>query len=139
MWEDSVDPPLVQTDAAPTKPAGDIQHRKDRVVARKQAIRNEDRLQKQDKEFDKYFDEVHEDFLVRLKEKHPDLTPKDLRMCAYLKMNISTKEIAPLMNISVRGVEISRYRLRRKLNIEQGINLTEYILSNFFISNFIPL
>lgn len=80
------------------------------------------------KVFDKYFDEVHEDFLNRLKEKHPGLTPKDLRLCAYLKMNISTKEIAPLMNISVRGVEISRYRLRKKLDIEKGVNLTEYIL-----------
>ncbi len=80
------------------------------------------------KVFDKYFDEVHEDFLSRLKERHPDLTPKELRLCSYLKMNISTKEIAPLMNISVRGVEISRYRLRKKLNIDQGVNLTEYIL-----------
>ena len=81
------------------------------------------------KVFDKYFDEVHEDFLTRLKERHPNLTPKDLRMCAYLKMNISTKEIAPLMNISIRGVEISRYRLRQKMDIDKGINLTEYILS----------
>jgi len=52
-----VDPPQVQTDAAPAKPADDIQHLKDRVVSRKQTIRNEDSLQKQDKEFDKYFDE----------------------------------------------------------------------------------
>jgi ligand-binding sensor domain-containing protein len=80
------------------------------------------------KVFDEYFDEVHEDFLKRLKEKHPVLTPKDLRMCAYLKMNLSTKEIAPLMNISVRGVEISRYRLRKKMDIGPGKNLTEYIL-----------
>ena len=79
--------------------------------------------------FDRYFDEVHQDFLNRLKEKHTDLTPKELRMCAYLRMNISTKEIAPLMNISVRGVEISRYRLRKKLNLDRDTNLTEYILS----------
>ena len=81
------------------------------------------------KVFDKYFDEVHENFIGRLKEKHPDLSPKELRLCAYLKMNISTKEIAPLMNISVRGVEISRYRLRKKLNLDKGSNLTEYLLS----------
>ena len=81
------------------------------------------------KVFDKSFDEVHEDFLARLKERHPDLTPKDLRLCSYLRMNISTKEIAPLMNISVRGVEISRYRLRKKLDLDQNTNLTEYILS----------
>jgi DNA-binding CsgD family transcriptional regulator len=81
------------------------------------------------KVFDQYFDEVHEDFIARLKEKHPDLTPKELRLCAYLKMNISTKEIAPLMNISIRGVEISRYRLRKKLALDKGTNLTEYILT----------
>jgi hypothetical protein len=57
MWEDSVDSPQVQTDAAPANPGGDIQHLKDRVVARKQAIRNEDSLQKKDKEFDNYFDQ----------------------------------------------------------------------------------
>ena len=57
MWEDSVDPPQVQTDAAPAKPAGDIQHLNEREVARKQALRDEDGLQKQDKKFDTYFDE----------------------------------------------------------------------------------
>lgn len=80
------------------------------------------------KVFNKYFDEVHQDFLVKLKEKHPDLTPKDLRLCGYLRMNISTKEIAPLLNISVRGVEISRYRLRRKLSLERDDNLIEYLM-----------
>ena len=78
--------------------------------------------------FDRYFDEVHQDFLGRLKEIHPELTPNELRLSAYLRMNISTKEIAPLMNISVRGVEVSRYRLRKKLNIRREENLTEYIL-----------
>lgn len=81
------------------------------------------------KVFDQYFDEVHQDFLDRLKEKHPVLTPNDLRLCAYLKMNLSTKEVAPLMNISIRGLEISRYRLRKKLELEREINLTDYILS----------
>jgi len=57
MWEDSVDSPQVLTDDAPVKPAGDIQHPKDRVVSRKQTLRNEDSPQKQDKEFDNYFDE----------------------------------------------------------------------------------
>lgn len=79
--------------------------------------------------FNSYFDEVHQDFLDRLKKAHPDLSPKEMRLCAYLRMNISTKEIAPLMNISVRGVEISRYRLRKKLQLDHNTNLTEYILS----------
>lgn len=78
--------------------------------------------------FETAFDEVHEDFLQRLKEKFPNLTPKELKLCAYLRMNISTKEIAPLMNISVRGVEICRYRVRKKLNIDRDQNLTRMII-----------
>jgi ligand-binding sensor domain-containing protein/DNA-binding CsgD family transcriptional regulator len=78
--------------------------------------------------FETAFDEVHEDFLSRLKKRYPDLTPKELRLCAYLRMNISTKEIAPLMNISIRGVEICRYRVRKKLNIDRDQNLTRMII-----------
>lgn len=78
--------------------------------------------------FEKYFDQVHADFIHRLKEKYPALTPTDLKLCAYLKMNISTKEIAPLLNISVRGVEISRYRLRKKLNLGPNDNLVDFML-----------
>jgi len=78
--------------------------------------------------FETAFDEVHEDFLNRLKAKYNNLTPKELRLCAYLRMNISTKEIAPLMNISVRGVEICRYRVRKKLNIDRDQNLTSMII-----------
>ncbi len=79
--------------------------------------------------FNSYFDEVHQDFISRLREEHSELTPKELRLCAYLRMNLSSKEIAPLMNISVRGVEISRYRLRKKLKLDHNINLTDYLLS----------
>ena len=78
--------------------------------------------------FETAFDEVHEDFLNRLKARFPALTPKELRLCAYLRMNISTKEIAPLMNISIRGVEICRYRVRKKLNIDRDTNLTSLII-----------
>ena len=81
------------------------------------------------KVFDSYFDDVHQDFLKRLKEKHPELSPKELRLCAYIRMNISSKEIASLLNITIRGVEVSRYRLRKKMGLEREINLTEYILN----------
>ncbi len=80
------------------------------------------------KVFEDYFDRVHEKFLKRLKAKYPILTSKDLRLSAYLRMNLSTKEIAPLMNITVRGVEISRYRLRKKLEIDRNDNLNEFLL-----------
>jgi DNA-binding CsgD family transcriptional regulator len=79
-------------------------------------------------QFKVHFDQVHEHFFKRLKEKFPELTPKDQKLCAYLRMNLSTKEIAPLLNISVRGVEISRYRLRKKLKLASETNLVDFIL-----------
>jgi ligand-binding sensor domain-containing protein len=82
---------------------------------------------KQNKLFETYFDEVHEDFFKRLTEKFPTLTPREQKLCAYIKMNIATKEIATLQNISTRGVEISRYRLRKKLGIDRDANLGTYI------------
>ncbi len=85
-----------------------------------------------DDEWEKFeisFDQVHEDFLKKLRTRYTALSPKDLRLCAYLRMNLSSKEIAPLLNISIRGVEISRYRLRRKLDIDRDINLTEFMMN----------
>lgn len=79
--------------------------------------------------FETHFESVHEEFLKRLKENFPDLSPRELKLCAYLRLNISSKEIANLMDISVRGVEISRYRLRKKLKLEHDRNLTDFILS----------
>ncbi len=75
-------------------------------------------------QFSTHFDEVNNGFLNKLKLKFPSLTNTDLKVCAYLQLKLSTKEIAQLMNISVRGVEISRYRLRKKLQLstEQSIN-----------------
>lgn len=69
--------------------------------------------------FEHNFNQVHEDFFNQLKKQFPKLTHKDLKLCAYIKMNIPTKEIAPLMNISDRGVETHRYRLKKKLNLDK--------------------
>lgn len=77
--------------------------------------------------FEFNFNQVHEEFFNKLKERHPDLTHKDLKVCAYIKMNLSTKEIAPLMNISIRGVETNRYRLRKKLDLENDNSLVDYL------------
>ncbi|HBL75603.1 MAG: hypothetical protein A2W90_05155 [Bacteroidetes bacterium GWF2_42_66] len=82
---------------------------------------------RQNELFETYFDEVHEDFFKRLNEEHPGLTPREQKLCAYIKMNISSKEISALLNISQRGVEISRYRLRKKLEIDRDTNLGTYI------------
>ena len=77
--------------------------------------------------FESHFNEVHEAFLNRLKGAHPDLTRGDLQLAAYLKMDLSSKEIAPLLHISVRGVENKRYRLRKKLTLDSNDNLNEYV------------
>ena len=79
--------------------------------------------------FTQHFDKVHSDFVVVLKEVHPNITANEIKICTYLRMNLSTKEIAQLMNISVRGVEISRYRLRKKLGISTETNLFDYLIS----------
>ncbi len=79
--------------------------------------------------FKEAFDNADKDFLKRIKQIHPLLTPNDLRLCAYLRLNLSSKEIAPLFNISVRSVEIKRYRLRKKMDLRHEIGLVEYILA----------
>jgi len=78
--------------------------------------------------FQEAFNNADSDFLKKTKSLHPTLTPNDLRLCAYLRLNLSSKEIAPLLNISVRSVEIKRYRLRKKINLEHEKSLVEYIL-----------
>ncbi|SKB68298.1 Y_Y_Y domain-containing protein [Parapedobacter luteus] len=78
--------------------------------------------------FEESFNEAHENFFKKLKADYPELVPNDLKLCAYLRMNMSSKEIASLLNITTRGVEIRRYRLRKKLNIPHNKNLTEFLL-----------
>ena len=91
-------------------------------------LRSDDRLEDEWSNFSIHFDQAHHDFLKRLKEQYPKLTPKDQKLCAYLRMNLSTKEIAPLLKISVRGVEISRYRLRKKIELAKEVNLNEFMM-----------
>lgn len=78
--------------------------------------------------FEKSFNEAHENFFKKLKAEYPDLVPNDLKLCSYLRMNMSSKEIASLLNITLRGVEIRRYRLRKKLSLPQSKNLTEFLM-----------
>ena len=93
------------------------------------ALNEDENLDQEWEYFTKHFDKVHSDFIVKLKEKHSNISNNELKLCAYLRMNLSTKEIAQLMNISVRGVEISRYRLRKKLNLATDVNLFDYLIS----------
>ena len=95
-------------------------------------IKNIEKNKRKDNDWDQFefhFDRVHGDFSKRLKTKYPNLSPQERRMGAYLRMNLSSKEIANLLNISVRGVEICRYRLRKKLGMDREVNLSEFILN----------
>lgn len=83
--------------------------------------------EKQWEVFETHLEQVHEAFLKRLQEKHPDLSLRERKLCAYIRMGMASKEIAALMNITARAVENNRYRLRQKLNLEQGDNLAAYI------------
>ena len=79
--------------------------------------------------FEEAFNNADKEFLQKIKNSHPNLTNNDLKLCAYLRLNLSSKDIAPLLNISLRSVEIKRYRLRKKMNLTHNEGLTDYILS----------
>lgn len=79
--------------------------------------------------FEEAFNNVDKDFMKRVKKLHPAITPNDLRLCAYLRLNLSSKEIAPLLNISHKSVEVKRYRLRKKMNLEHDVSLSNYIIN----------
>lgn len=78
---------------------------------------------------EKHIRNVHFDFLKRLKEKYPAVTPREMDLATYLLMNMSTKEIAEIMNISDGGVELARYRLRKKLDLPRKENLTGFLMN----------
>ena len=81
--------------------------------------------------FQENFDLIHKNFFRNLKAAYPDLTPADLRLCALLRLNYTTKEIARMQNLSLRGVEAARYRLRKKIDIQENEDLVSFMI-NFF-------
>ena len=78
--------------------------------------------------FESYFNSTHQNFMDRLRQRYSDLTTGDLRICCLLRMNLSTKEIASLMNVSVRAIELRRYRLRKRLELEGDTNLVDFLM-----------
>lgn len=92
------------------------------------SLNDGDKMDEEWKNFTLHFDQVHDGFFKSLKEIHPTITNSEVKLSAYLRMNLSTKEIAQLSNISVRGVEIGRYRLRKKLKLEPEANLFDYLI-----------
>lgn len=81
------------------------------------------------KEFELRFKEVHSDFYKKLMELYPNLTPGELKLCAFLRLNMSSKDIAAITFLSINGINIARHRLRKKLNIEQDENLITFLSS----------
>jgi DNA-binding CsgD family transcriptional regulator len=79
-------------------------------------------------EFDIRFKQVHNDFYNRLNQKFTDLTPSEQRLCAFLKMNLSTKDISELTGTSTRTVETARYRIRKKLGLASEDNLVGFLI-----------
>jgi hypothetical protein len=94
-----------------------------------QLIERSDSTEKEWEVFEKHFEQAHNNFFKRLLETYPELTQSDLKLCAFLRMNLSSKEIAPLLNIEVRSVEVRRYRLRKRMHLNKDENLVEYILN----------
>lgn len=74
-----------------------------------------------------HFEKIYPDFFDRLREKYPNLTPNDHKLSALLRMNLSTKEISQILKITAPSTEISRIRLRKKLDLPKNINLVHYI------------
>jgi DNA-binding CsgD family transcriptional regulator len=86
------------------------------------------RLQEDWEQFEHHFDQVHGDFLHRLRNQFHDLSSNEQKLCVFLRLNLNTKDIANFMSISLRGVKIARYRLRKKLGLGQGENLSKFML-----------
>jgi ligand-binding sensor domain-containing protein/DNA-binding CsgD family transcriptional regulator len=89
-------------------------------------INDADKMDKDWENFIYHFDKAHNSFTINLKQKFPKLTANELKLCTFLRLNLSTKEIAQLMNISLRGVELGRYRLRKKLELPTETSLFDF-------------
>ncbi|HAT62067.1 MAG TPA: two component regulator propeller, partial [Prevotella sp.] len=78
--------------------------------------------------YQKNFDLIHKNFFRNLRKINPELTATDLKFCALLRLNRSTKEIALFTGLTTRGVEGARYRLRKKLDIPKGQSIVQFLL-----------
>jgi DNA-binding CsgD family transcriptional regulator/ligand-binding sensor domain-containing protein len=108
-----------------TKKVVDIEKKLQNLIEKVDGdIENEDSW----REFASHLEQVHSSFLERLLSKHPDLTEKEQRLCAYIRAGLASKDIAYLMNLSSRSVDNIRYKLRQRLQLSSSDNLSDYIL-----------
>lgn len=107
-----------------------VQNNDDTEIRKKiTKVLQKNKIGKEWKVFETNINLVHNVFIKRLLEQFPELTPKDIQLAVFLRMNLSSKEIAPLFSISFRGVEIHRYRLRKKMNLDPTTNLSKYMIN----------
>jgi DNA-binding CsgD family transcriptional regulator len=78
--------------------------------------------------FHNNFDLIHENFFRSLRQRFPELTPTDLKFCALMRLNMSTKDIADFTRLTIRGVETARYRIRRKLGLEAKASIVQFLI-----------
>ncbi|NOU47686.1 MAG: tetratricopeptide repeat protein [Bacteroidales bacterium] len=84
-------------------------------------------LDKDSQNFNRHFEEVHPDFFMKLKDKFPSISNNEERLCAYLYINMNTKEISQMLNVTIAAVDKGRNRLRKKLDIGSEVNLNEFL------------
>ena len=88
-----------------------------------------DTLKRSNRDFEARFKEVNTKYYTQLSERFPNLTPNELKLCAFLKLNMSKKEIASITFQSEHAIKISRYRLRKKLNLAENENLVNFLMN----------
>ena len=107
-----------------TDNSDDVKHKIDLLL---ESIKQKMNFTVEVEDFYKMVEQINHNFTKRLVERFPDLTEKDYKLTKLLRLGFSSKEIAPLLNISIKSVEINRYRLRKKLGLDRGSNLIQFI------------
>ncbi len=120
---------LVQIQKRLDELKGDKANQASAISQMKKLIRNNISFQNDWTHFKTHFDHVHPAFFQQLSERHPTLSQNDLRHCAYMRMRMSTKEIARMFNINPTSVQISRVRMKKKMNLDKETDLRQYVLS----------
>jgi DNA-directed RNA polymerase specialized sigma24 family protein len=109
------------------KSSNDINEKEKSINNLLKQINQSMNIDKERKTFYLHIEETNNDFFLKLEQSFPTLTLKEKQLAALLRLNLSSKDIAHLQNISPKSVEMNRYRLRQKMNIEAGDSLTEFI------------
>ncbi len=91
-------------------------------------LKSQDNSQQLWKEFETRFNELNEGFISRLTARYPSLSPAEIRLCALLRLQMSTKEIADMLNRSPRTIEYTRNRVRKRMDLKTGDNLVQHLL-----------